>query len=230
MRSATAAPNEGDRRRREPRDDERVQLEVLAHEQGPEHERAERRPEERTEEDVGDRAPSLLRRIHVGRRGAREQDAAVHRADAAEPEDRQHRAVGDAAESRQLRTGRTENEAARDHGDAPDPVHHTPRREAPSAAPAARKIAGPSPRIALDAGHQDERDGRDRDRELEDARQGERGTPPGGRCYAGVGCATAGQFNQPGPEMLPASARLGSEQPEPALPDDEDEDDDEDDD
>ena len=49
-------PDRDDPARREPGDDERVQVQVLAGEERPEDERAERRAEERPEQDEGDPA------------------------------------------------------------------------------------------------------------------------------------------------------------------------------
>ena len=91
-------PDQCHRRGDEPRHDERVELEVLASEERPEDQGAQRGTEERAEEDVRDRARLLLGRVHVGRGGAREEHAAVHRSHADEAEDDEGRAVGEASE------------------------------------------------------------------------------------------------------------------------------------
>ena len=165
-------PDERHRGRDEPGDDEGVELEVLSCEKRPEDERAERGAEQRPEEDVRDRPRLPLRRIHVRRGRAREQDAAVHRADADEAEDDERRVVRQAAQGRQGAADRPDDEAARDHRYAAESVHQAPRRKR-------RKCAGrqedrrPEPEDRLDPRDEHERDRRDRDGELEDAREGQ---------------------------------------------------------
>ena len=101
------------RRRDEPRDDERVELEVLPREKRTEDQRAERRTEQRPEEDVRDRTRLALGRVHVGRGGAREEHGAVHRADADEAEDHERRAVDEATEGGQRAADRADRRTRR---------------------------------------------------------------------------------------------------------------------
>ena len=122
-------PDERHQSRGEPGDHERVEVEILPREQRPEDERTERRTEERPEEDVGDRARATLGRVHVGGGRPRQQDGAVHRADAHEAEDDEDGAVHGAAERGQRAADGTDDEPAGDHGHTADPVHQAPGRE-----------------------------------------------------------------------------------------------------
>ena len=154
----------------EPGDDERVQLEVLPGEERTEDERAERRAEERTEEHVGDRSRLFLRRVHVRRCGPCQEDATVHRPDADEAEDHERRVVGETAKSRECAADRTDHEAAGDDRNAAEAIHQASGGKRGERA-RREEDRRPESEDRLDARDEDERDGRDGDRELDNTRE-----------------------------------------------------------
>ena len=96
----------------------------------------------------------------------------------------------DAAERRQHAADRADDEAARDHGNAPEPVHQPSgrqRRERPGGEEDRRAEA----EDRLDPGDEDERDRRHGDRELEHAGEQSRGRARAGPCYAGSGASSS---------------------------------------
>ena len=139
-------PHDAHRRRGEPRNDERVELELLPGEQRPEHEWPERGTEQRAEQHVRD-GPRLARlRVHVGNGCPREQHGAVHPADSEEAEDDERRRVHHASERGQHAAHRRRRRTRPTRtGTRPWRSMRRPAGKAASA-PAVRKIAGPRPR------------------------------------------------------------------------------------
>ena len=163
-------PDDAHRGRGEPRDDERVQLEVLPGEERPEDQRPRGSTEERTEEDVRDRARLARLRVHVGDRCPGKQHGAVHRADAREPEDDERRRVEDATEGRQDAAAEADDETPGDDGYATVPIHQTAGRKRRERS-GGQEDRGPETEDRLDPGHEHERDRPHGDRELQDARK-----------------------------------------------------------
>ncbi len=161
-------PDDAHRRSGEPRDDERVELEVLPGEQRPEHERPERGTEQRAEEDVRDRARLARLRVHVGDGRPREQHGAVHPADAEEAEDDERRRVHDASERGQHAAHRADDEPSRDDGNAPVAIHE-PARGQRSERAGGQEDRRPEAEDGLDPGDEDERDRGDGGGELQHA-------------------------------------------------------------
>ena len=193
----------------EPGDDERVQLEVLPGEERTKDERAERCAEERAEQHVGDRSRLLLRRVHVRRGRPGEEDAAAHRPDADEAENHERRAVGETAESRECAADRSDHEAAGDDRNAAEAIHQTPGGKGGERA-SGEEDRRPEAEDRLDARDEHQRDGRDGDRELDDAgeqsqAEGEKdGVPPDlrlarhcGRAYRAGSCPRALRWSGP---------------------------------
>ena len=164
-------PDDAHRRSGEPRDDQRVELEVLPGEQRPEHERAEGCTEERAEQDVRDRARLARLRIHVGDGRPREQHCAVHPADPEEAEDDERCRVHDASERGQQASNRPDDEPSRDDGNAAVAIHQTARGER-GERPRGQEDRRPEAEDGLDPGDENEGDGGDRGCELQDAREG----------------------------------------------------------
>ena len=150
----------------EPRHDERVRVEVLAGEQRPEDERAERGAEERAEEDVRDPAGAALGRIHVRRRGTGEQDRALRDPDEREPEDHERGGVERAAERGGQTAGDPGQAAAGEDRHAAVPVHRAAGGERGQRA-GGEEDGRAEPEDPLDAGDEHERHRPDGDGELD---------------------------------------------------------------
>ena len=117
------SPDDAHRRSGEPRDDERVELEVLPGEQRPEHEWPKSGTEQRAEQDVRDR-PRLARlRVHVSNSRSCEQHGTVHPADAEEAEDDERRRVHHTSERGQQTAHRADEESAREDRNTAVAVH-----------------------------------------------------------------------------------------------------------
>ena len=179
----------------EPGDDEGVGVELLAGEERPEDERAERGAEERTEEDERDPARPALGREHVGGGRAREQHRSLRDADEREADDDERGGLDLAAERRDGAADDARDAAAREHRDPPDAVHQPPGGQRGERA-GGEEDRRPEPEDPLDARDEDERDGRDGDRAAAPCRTGTSGSLRAGRCSGGSGSRPRSSLSQ----------------------------------
>ena len=99
---------------------------VAAVEQRAEHERAEDRAEHGAEQHERDPVRAPLGRVHVARRGAREQRRPARGADADEARPAPREPSRPRCRARRARSRRPDHEPEREHGHAADAVHRAP--------------------------------------------------------------------------------------------------------
>ncbi len=164
MRSATTSPTSAMPPPTNHGIDERVELEVLPGEERPEDERPERGAEERAEEDVRDRPSALLAPGTCPRRPcARAARLPFIAPTATKPDDHEHCVVDPHPSATRQQPAAPIPKPPAITGTRPIRSMSRPAGSAASA-PAARKIAGPSPRIDSMPVTSDERDRGHRDR------------------------------------------------------------------